>query len=302
MPRAAPGSGAFLEALPPEQQPRFRQLPDLDERLGALLESGRHAWPNLDVSPEAFYRQLGAGVPDDLAADSGDALDAIHAPDLYLACACAAGSARAIEALERHTFNVIEAAAHRMRASSSVVDEARQIVRKEVLLAREGKPPGIARFSGRGDLRGWIRVTAVRQILRLLRSTDKEQELEDDALYEMLTPVDDLEIEHFKRVYRGEFSAALQDAIRELPRKERTVLRYQAIDGLSIDEVGAIYGVHRATAARWAARAREALLIGTRHALMRRLRISEAEVDSVLRLVQSRLDLSLERFLQVTRP
>jgi DNA-directed RNA polymerase specialized sigma24 family protein len=40
--------------------------------------------------------------------------------------------------------------------------------------------------------------------------------------------------------------AAAMDA---MPPLERAVLRYQVVDGLSIDEIGALYDVHRATAA-----------------------------------------------------
>ena len=38
-----------------------------------------------------------------------------------------------------------------------------------------------------------------------------------------------------------------ESALGELPARERTLLRYQLIDGWSIDQVGKLYGVHRAT-------------------------------------------------------
>ena len=45
-----------------------------------------------------------------------------------------------------------------------------------------------------------------------------------------------------------------------LSAEDRTLLRQQIVDGLSIDAIGAAYGVHRATAARWLNRARGALV------------------------------------------
>jgi RNA polymerase sigma-70 factor (ECF subfamily) len=74
-------------------------------------------------------------------------------------------------------------------------------------------------------------------------------------------------------------------------------MRQQCLDGLSIDDLGGLHGVHRATAARWLQKARETLLKETKKNLMKRLGISLAEVDSILRILQSRLDLSLERAL-----
>ena len=55
------------------------------------------------------------------------------------------------------------------------------------------------------------------------------------------------------------------------------------------------YGVHRATVVRWLAAAREALFAGTRARMRDRLR--DTEIDEVLDLIQSRLDVSVRRLL-----
>jgi len=62
-------------------------------------------------------------------------------------------------------------------------------------------------------------------------------------------------------------------------------------------QVGKLYGVHRATAARWLSDAREALGALIRAELAARLRIATEDVDSIVRLVQSRVDMSLDRLL-----
>ncbi len=54
----------------------------------------------------------------------------------------------------------------------------------------------------------------------------------------------------------------------------------------------------RATAARWVASARQDLLDGTKAQLARELALSGEEVESVIRVVRSRLDLSVERLLR----
>ena len=69
-------------------------------------------------------------------------------------------------------------------------------------------------------------------------------------------------------------------------------------DDLSIDEIGVLYGVHRATVARWIASVRESLFELTRRALISRLSIDEGDVDSVLRMIDSQLDISIERVMR----
>jgi len=53
--------------------------------------------------------------------------------------------------------------------------------------------------------------------------------------------------------------------------RERNLLRYQVLDRLGIDHIGALHGVHRVTAARWIAHARRALIEGVRRRLQDRL-------------------------------
>ncbi|HET9988029.1 MAG TPA: hypothetical protein VFQ65_05910 [Kofleriaceae bacterium] len=55
--------------------------------------------------------------------------------------------------------------------------------------------------------------------------------------------------------------------------------------------------MHRATAARWVAAARDLLAEGIRAEIAGRLAIDPREVDSLIELVRSRIDISLERIL-----
>ena len=71
------------------------------------------------------------------------------------------------------------------------------------------------------------------------------------------------------------------------------MLRYHLIDRLNIDQIAAIHDVHRATAARWLVRIRAQLEERTREELRRALGVSGAELDSIIRLIQSQLDLSI---------
>jgi RNA polymerase sigma-70 factor, ECF subfamily len=65
------------------------------------------------------------------------------------------------------------------------------------------------------------------------------------------------------------------------------------LDGLTIDQIGALQGVHRATAARWIERAREEVSRNVRRELMKELGMDPFETDEILEWVQSRVELSL---------
>ena len=114
----------------------------------------------------------------------------------------------------------------------------------------------------------------------------------------MLTIEIDPVLEELKAEYRGEFAGALREAISDLSTEDRMLLRQQIVDRLSIDEVGAAFGVHRATAARWLARARASLVAATHVRLADRLNLPVDQIESVIRLVSSQLDASVVRMLR----
>jgi RNA polymerase sigma-70 factor (ECF subfamily) len=67
--------------------------------------------------------------------------------------------------------------------------------------------------------------------------------------------------------------------------------------GSTVDQIATVYQVHRATAARWVAKAREELARKTRDALRKRLELSQSQFESVVRMIESQIDLSIERLL-----
>ena len=77
----------------------------------------------------------------------------------------------------------------------------------------------------------------------------------------------------------------------------RSVLKMSFVDGLSIDEIGTIYVVHRATAARWIQRACDEVFEKTRDLLAERLSLSPTELDRMNAMVRSQLDVSLSQLL-----
>jgi RNA polymerase sigma-70 factor (ECF subfamily) len=212
---------------------------------------------------------------------------------------------------ETRYMNEVVIALSRMRLSASQVDEVKQLVRQRLFVAAPGAEasgPGqsgqsgqsgkISEYSGRGDLRRWVRTVALRTCLNLLRKGKAEVLVGDEqVLANLAVAGDDPELAYMKQRYRGDFKQAFVDALASLAARDQTLLRYHHVDSLNIDEIGAIYRVHRVTAYRWLEKAREALVIGIQQRLKERLRLNQGELDSVLRLIRSQLHLSLVRHL-----
>jgi RNA polymerase sigma-70 factor (ECF subfamily) len=226
------------------------------------------------------------------------ALEVLHSDDLYLACGCAAGDPVALAGFERHCGPTIARAIASTGAPPAERDDLGQIIRQRLLVEpADGGPPRIATYSARGPLSSWVRVVATRETARMLPLVRRDLTPGDDELAHLIAPDDDPEIGYLKRLYRDQFKRAFQAAVEALDDRARLMLRQHTLDGLSIDRLAALYGVHRATAARWIEAARDAILSGTQRRLVRELQLSRTELDSVIRLIRSQLNVSLPRLL-----
>lgn len=259
----------------------------------AVIASARAAWPEVRIDPAQLIDFI---APRLAGADLAAALASAPAADLVLAAACAAQEPTAHAAFDA-VLTEVDAAGSSTRSPQDLIDDVKQLIRVQLLVARDGKPPGITGYRGKGPLRGWVRITATRELIRHQRKRAREAPT-DRPLDEALGDAGDPLLLQLKAEYRSEFATALREAIAELDAEDRTLLRQQIVDQLSIDEIGAAFGVHRATAARWLQRARGALVTQTRARLAARLKVPVEEIDSVIRLVQSQLDASVVRYLR----
>jgi RNA polymerase sigma-70 factor (ECF subfamily) len=263
----------------------------LESAARKLYEEGRAAWPELSLPPSAFLEHVTrlAAAQSDPAAH----LATLQAADLYLACACKERIPGAVEALQARYGADVDAALRSRKVPPAQREELRQMIWEKLFVGRPGAPPKIGDYAGRGPLGGWLRVAAVRAALNFFEQAKGDRLVVGEAVDEARHPTaPDPELSFLKLHYRDEVQRALRDALASLETDERNVLRLYVLDGLSIDRIAAVYGVHRATAARWVTRGRDALLRGTRELLRQRLRIDEAEVESILAVVRSQMDLT----------
>jgi RNA polymerase sigma-70 factor (ECF subfamily) len=258
--------------------------------LSAAWSAAQAAWPGVHVPEDVFAAYVAERT-------GGDAPMPDATSSLYLACACARGDAAALRAFESRYMPEVERALVRTRLSAADVAEVMQSLREQLLA---GPLPRIASYTGRGDLPAWLRVTAVRAALKRIRGHKPEVEA-DDALLAARSVGDDPELLYMKELYRKAFREAFGAALEGLDARDRLLLRQHFVDRLGVDDLAPLYQVHRATVARWVQRARDHLLDETRHEFMRRARVSPRECESVLRLVRSRIDVTLGRLLAGSR-
>lgn len=278
----------FLAQLPEERRAAFLALPRLEAELERLTQAGSSAWPQLQMKEDFFLGFLAHSLPASAASHLAD----LRAGDLWLSCAFGAGIVGASEILDTQMMAPIQSALHKLRTPEPVVADILQDLRRR-LVEMQQRVQERQGYSGRGDLAGWLYVCAVREAGRRREKASKEQVLEDAGAALLPSADEDPEMAYIQMTYKRELQQAFREALASLTSKERNLLRYYFLDGMSIDKIGALYGVHRATAARWVNTAREQLCQKTRAIACRRISLSEEGFERVLGLIASQIYVNL---------
>ena len=237
------------------------------------------------MTREQFAAEVKARARDE------DGIRALPAADMYIAIACSDGDPVALGAFRDTFVPGLRQALGKLGMTAASIDDVVQRVLVMVFVG-DGAPPQIASYSGRGTLRSWLRTIAIRTGRRQL-GFDHDAASSDEELDGLPGAVADPELEMLRGRYRDQVKQAFAAAFSELNERERNVLRQYHIDGLTIDQLAGLYQVNRATTARWVTAARLAVVARTRHQLVSRFGISANEVDSIIRLVRSQLDVSV---------
>jgi RNA polymerase sigma-70 factor (ECF subfamily) len=269
----------------------------LEPELEALVRAARKAVPAVDVDAGVFVAHVAERLGDASSIES--ALAQIRAEDLYLACACFHGADGAVALFRERFMREIQPAARRA-VPAALVDEVCQRVMTKLFVAASSETPAIAKYGGRGSLGAWLQVLTTREGRNALRSANavREEPNMDRILEAAVDTRHDPELENLKRTYRAQFKAAFQAAFKLLSVRERNILRHEHLDGLDGAKMGALYGVHKSTMSRWRAAARQRLFEETRTYAERELALRPREFESMLRLINSQLDVSLTRLLR----
>jgi RNA polymerase sigma-70 factor (ECF subfamily) len=281
----------FLPGLPEKRRRDTAAGQELEDLLAAAEGEARRAHPGVDVPAEMFFPYVAARMPDDRPVVK--ALGRIMTSDLYLACGCTLKLPAALQRFDDILEREVDLALAQLPLPGADLGDIKQQLRHRLLVGDDAR---IGEYAGRGDLRAWVKVVAVRDALQIRRKLKREV-----VVSEVDIPImagSDPELNEIKRMYRHDFKIAFEAALQALTPKQRNLLRHHFLHGLNIDEIGALYGVHRATVARWIAKTRDGLLDDTRERLMARLKSNHESIESLMALVRSNLDFSISRCLR----
>jgi RNA polymerase sigma-70 factor, ECF subfamily len=257
-----------------------------------MVAAARARWPQVAFDEAACKRSL-----DNCRDEAGELPP--FAIELVLAAACLAGDAAAIRVLNDEMFERVDRVLSRLGLSAADADDVKQDVRTKLLVATTGDPK-LALYRGTGPLPHWIASVAGREALASMRKRKPTDAIDDDDF--LVDAADDPELVTLKSQHGAAFKQAFQAAVRELSSRERAILRALIVDDRSINDVAALYGIHRVTASRWVSELRADLLKRTRNQLRDRFQLDASSIESAIRMLDSNLELSLFRLLAETKP
>jgi RNA polymerase sigma-70 factor (ECF subfamily) len=284
-------STVFLEAVPQAARGALAGQPDLEESLETVLRQAREAWPQIALADEVFLHHLARCSA--TAGANPQKLLGLQIADLYLACASAAGDRDAQKAFDRSVL--VELGRWLSRRGMSTSDQAELLQELRVQLLSPPKPK-LANYGGRGPLRTWVRLVAQRT--QSNRRRGKQAQGMDPLTDNLLLLSPDPELQLLAGQAQKVVKMALREALAALTSIERELLRLQYVDGLSLRQLADALGTPRSTLAYQSAGARERLLQHTREHVKAELKLRGSELESLLRLVRSKLDVSLPGMLR----
>jgi RNA polymerase sigma-70 factor (ECF subfamily) len=217
-----------------------------------------------------------------------------HPDDVALAAACAAGDATALATFERLYGDDLVRLHARWRKSRISLDDFRQELRRKLFVG-DGRGPAIAGYGGRGSLRAWVCMCASRLLVDLARPKSASEDCDD--LAEALDPGGDVQAAYLKAELRGHVREAIHEALAQLSPRERNLLRQRYLEGVAVDAIASLYGMHRVSASRALGVACDRLLAAVRERLAARVGGNAPELDAIVGTCRSQLELSLERVL-----
>jgi len=267
-------------------------LPSLDARARQHLEAARQVHADVRLDDGIFLEHLERHAAS--SQDPARFLATVHGADLFLACACAAGDPAAIARVTRSYSSTLRRDLRRRGYDLELVAEVEQLLYLRLLVAVPDKQPQIASYTGQIPLGAWLRVIATHLGIDVIRREGKHAAVE---LQEDMALAQAVETEPVVARVLDVAGAVFEAAFLKLDRQQKRILRLHFLDGMSLEHIGARYDAHRATVARWIASARVQLMNEIRRGMAERLHLPAADVDSLLFVVRSRLDLSIARYL-----
>lgn len=262
-----------------------------EQTVAEMYARAQSAHPDIAVRIEDFVAHLarcGASVSADMSHSNVE--------DLYLACAALAGSPIASQLIREICAPAIERSLRRISKTHSIAEDVAQRL-WDTLFVGAGDGPTLAAYAGRGPVASWVAVSALRMALMTLRHERAEIRARQEAAVQHRLVTSDPEMAAIKDRYREQFQRAVEGAFEALDARDKMIYSMHFVDGLTLERIGAAYGVHHTTVIRWLRGARQKVIEGSKERLRETVPLDSGEFESLARLMISQIDLDPSRML-----
>ena len=265
--------------------------PDLTARVAAAAAD----WPTLMAHPTALTEGLTL-----LALQHQLPLEAVDAAEVYLFVAWQHNGDAAIAAFTAKHRNLIRSVATRLGLNQNDCNDIESVLMQRLFVGDGTQPGRFASYVGRGQLGGLVRVAATRLALTMVANKDRNAvELPAASPVDERGTADKLAKVELQALLR----LALEQSAGALVERQRAILRMHYVKQASIDDIAAVYRVHRATAARWLLDARAVLVETAREKFLLGAALQQQDLVEVASLLESQLSMTWSRlFIEPVGP
>jgi len=247
----------------------MRERPD-PEALRKAYDTGVEHWPGVQLGPEVFFERVTNTIRNSPHGES-ISIDDLKVEDLYLVAALEGGDNRAWEVFHTTYRPHVMQALGRLIRDSREREEMAEEVLASLFMPREGAC-GIPlnTYSGKGGLKGWVQVTAVRRVYRNTRDRRRENWVRQGK-----EPQGPAHLDPGARVGNQEILDALRTAVpralQGLEQEDRTLLRMRYQRGFQLKDLGKLYDLDKSTLSKRL----KALAGKLRQAIFEQLRVDQ---------------------------
>lgn len=260
-----------------------------------FMEYATQRGAGFPVSRQTFFEYLDQYLTSRAAVER--VLSEVRVEDVLLLCGALQGRGGALQRLDALLSDATRYASNDFKLDKEQVDEFRQTMREYFLMRRGDRPAQLLLFSGRGSFKGWLRTVVRRRARHYASKCGQRDKLEEAFMDVVSAKPHDPELSYVKKESAQAVKVAFREALGRADRAEQALLRNWLVDSLKLCDIAGLYDVDPSTVGRRLRRARDRLVKNTRRILVERLCLSPAEVDSLIGLIRSRLDVSLSRLL-----
>lgn len=280
---------ASRSTVPPSEERASGEKTAISTLASTCFRLGRDSFPEISWPKEDFEQAFREHHKETAPSKTSE--------DEFIRLACLYERPEALSLLDRYYLKPLLPTLLRITGNTELADATLQKLREKLLLPPQRR---LANYRESGNFQAWLRVVATRTALdeMRIRGARRRRECQLEEHLEGLAANPEQEL--LKDEWRANFRQALRNAILRLSERERHCLRLHLVAQWSVTQIGSVFSVHRATAARWLVSGKERLIELLREELVGSNANPELELTDFLLDLPTQIDLRLSQLFATT--